>query len=60
MEIEQACFVSQWDYLQFKAAVKDIFLVYGEKQIAGFIIACYSQLAKREIILRIAVEPSQQ
>ena len=60
MEIERASFVDQWDYPQFKAALKDIFLVYDEEQIAGFIIACYCQLAKRGIILRIAVEPSQR
>jgi ribosomal-protein-alanine N-acetyltransferase len=60
LEIEQASFVDQWDYLQFKAALKDIFLIYEEKQIAGFIIACYCQLAKRGIILRIAVELSQR
>jgi ribosomal protein S18 acetylase RimI-like enzyme len=60
MEIERACFEGQWDYLQFKAALKDIFLVYDEKQIAGFIVVCYCRLAKKGIILRIAVEPSQQ
>lgn len=60
LEIEQACFVDQWDYTQFEAALKDIFLVYEEKQIAGFTIACCCELAKRGIILRIAVEPSQQ
>jgi ribosomal-protein-alanine N-acetyltransferase len=60
MEIERACFEGQWDYLQFKAALKGIFLVYDEKQIAGFIVACYSRPTKRGIILRLAVEPSQR
>lgn len=60
LEIEQACFVDQWDYTQFKAALKDIFLVYEKRKIAGFITACYCQLAKKGIILRIAVEPSQR
>jgi ribosomal-protein-alanine N-acetyltransferase len=60
LAIEEACFAGQWDYLQFKAALKDIFLVYDEKQIAGFIIGCYCELAKKGIILRIAVEPSQR
>jgi ribosomal-protein-alanine N-acetyltransferase len=60
LEIEQACFVDQWDYPQFRAALKDIFLVFEEKQIAGFVIACHCELAKRGIILRIAVEPSQR
>jgi ribosomal-protein-alanine N-acetyltransferase len=60
MEIERACFIDQWDYMQFKAALKEIFLVYNKKQIAGFIVACYCRLAKKGIILRIAVEPSQQ
>jgi ribosomal-protein-alanine N-acetyltransferase len=60
LEIEQASFADQWDYLQFKAALKDIFLVYDKRKIAGFITACYCQLAKKGIILRIAVEPSQR
>jgi ribosomal-protein-alanine N-acetyltransferase len=60
LEIEQVCFVDQWKYEQFTAALKDIFLVYEEKQIAGFIIACHCELAKMGIILRIAVEPSQR
>jgi ribosomal-protein-alanine N-acetyltransferase len=60
LEIEQACFVDQWDYPQFKAALKDIFLVYEEEHIVGFVVACYCQLAKKGIILRIAVEPSQR
>jgi ribosomal-protein-alanine N-acetyltransferase len=57
MEIERASFVDQWNHLQFKAALKDIFLVYDEEEIVGFIIACHCQLAKRGIILRIAVDP---
>ncbi len=60
LEIEQACFEDRWDYPQFRAALKDIFLVYEEEKIAGFIIACYCQLSKKGIILRVAVEPSQR
>jgi len=60
LEIEQACFVDQWDYPQFRAALKDIFLVFEEEKIAGFLIACHCELAKRGIILRIAVESSQR
>jgi len=60
LEIEQACFDGQWDYLQFKAALKDIFLVYDDKPIGGFVIACHCQLARKGIIVRIAVEPSQR
>jgi ribosomal-protein-alanine N-acetyltransferase len=60
LEIEQACFVDQWDHTQFYAALQDMFLVYEEKQITGFIIACHCQLAERGIILRIAVDPAQR
>jgi ribosomal-protein-alanine N-acetyltransferase len=60
MEIEQLSFEEQWDYYDFKASLKDVFLLYLDRlehNIVGFIIACCSKLSQRGIILRLAVHP---
>jgi len=60
LEIERLSFPSphQWDYYDFKAALKDIFFVFEEKErILGFLIACCYEGENKAIIMRIAVEP---
>jgi ribosomal-protein-alanine N-acetyltransferase len=60
MEIEHLSFEKQWDYFDFKASLKDIFLLYLDRlehKIVGFIIACCCKLNQRGIILRLAVHP---
>lgn len=58
LRIEKICFGEQWNEVQFEAALKDIFLVFEKEEIIGFLVACYSQLANRGFIMRIAVHPS--
>ncbi|MFZ5449920.1 MAG: GNAT family N-acetyltransferase [Thermodesulfobacteriota bacterium] len=60
LKIEQASFEQQWGCDQFKAALNDIFLLLEEKEIVGFVIACYCQLVNKGIIVRIAVNPSHR
>ena len=63
MEIERLAFGGQWDYYQFKASLEDVFLlavsaVTGET--VGFLVACCCKIARRGIILRVAVHPDYQ
>jgi ribosomal-protein-alanine N-acetyltransferase len=60
MEIERLAFGMQWDYYDFKAALKDVFLIYLDRlehNLVGFLIACCCKLSQRGIILRLAVHP---
>lgn len=57
LEIERLSFEKQWNCWQFHEALKDLFLVFEEEEIWGFLIACYSEIANRAVILRIAVHP---
>lgn len=60
LEIERLSFEKQWDYDKFKAALKDLFLVFEEKEILGFLSACYVELANQAIIMKIAVHPDHR
>ena len=63
MEIERLAFEGQWDYYQFKASLDDVFLVAVDAvsaDIVGFLVACCCKIARRGIILRVAVHPDYQ
>jgi len=63
MEIERLAFGGQWDYYQFKASLDDVFLVAvdaASADLAGFLVACCCEIARRAIILRVAVHPDFQ
>jgi len=60
MEIEARCFEQQWSRTQFFSALKELFLVYDKDVIGGFLIACSCDIARRAIIMRIAVHPKRQ
>ena len=63
MEIEGLAFGEQWDYYQFKASLDDVFLVAVDAataEIVGFLVACCCEIARRGIILRVAVHPDYQ
>jgi ribosomal-protein-alanine N-acetyltransferase len=63
MEIEGLAFGGQWDYYQFKASLDDVFLVAldaATADIVGFLVACCCKIARRGIILRVAVHPDYQ
>lgn len=60
LEIERLAFGKQWDYFQFKASLDDVFLVAVDAdtaRIVGFLVACCCEVARRGLILRIAVHP---
>jgi len=61
LEIEDECFPKQWNESQFCPALQDLFLVYEEDdQVQGFIIACSCEVARRAVIMRVAVHPRAQ
>jgi ribosomal-protein-alanine N-acetyltransferase len=60
LEIERLCFGSEWSRQQFTSSLKEIFLVFAKEEVQGFLIACPCEIAKRAIILRIAVHPDFQ
>jgi len=61
LEIEDRCFPKQWNESQFCPALKDVFLVYEEgDQLQGFIVVCACEVARRAVIMRVAVHPRAQ
>jgi ribosomal-protein-alanine N-acetyltransferase len=60
MEIERLCFQDQWTSHQFESALKEIFLVFEQETIRGFLIACTCDIARRAIVMRIAVHPEHR
>jgi [ribosomal protein S18]-alanine N-acetyltransferase len=62
-EIEDLAFGGQWDYFHFKASLSDVLLVAVDAHTAnlvGFLVACCCKVARRGIILRVAVHPDYQ
>jgi [ribosomal protein S18]-alanine N-acetyltransferase len=60
-EIEGLCFDTRWSQTQFAASLKDLFLVFeAANEILGFLIACTCEIARRAIIMRLAVHPDHQ
>jgi ribosomal-protein-alanine N-acetyltransferase len=59
MEIERLSFPArkQWDYGDFQDALKDLFFVFVDGEISGFLIAHCWEKENRGIILRVAVHP---
>ncbi|MGB7631677.1 MAG: GNAT family N-acetyltransferase [Candidatus Deferrimicrobium sp.] len=59
LEIERLSFPigKQWDRSDFQQVFRDLFLVSGEKELSGFLIACCWENERRAVILRIAVHP---
>ena len=50
----------QWDRSDFQQALTDLFLVSGEEELSGFLIACCRKNERRAVILRIAVHPDDR
>ncbi len=59
-EIERLSFEKPWDYDKFKAALNEVFLVFEEGEILGFLSACCCALASTAIIMKIAVHPDHR
>jgi ribosomal-protein-alanine N-acetyltransferase len=61
LEIEHLSFDSHWPPQQFCTSLKELFLVFEEAgAIQGFLIACACEVAKRAIIMRLAVHPDHR
>jgi ribosomal-protein-alanine N-acetyltransferase len=61
LEIERLCFDPQWSRQQFCSSLKELFFVFEEeKEILGFLVACSCEIARRAIIMRIAVHPEHR
>lgn len=60
LEIERLSFSEPWNYNIFKIALNDIFLVFEEQEIFGFLVAvcCYRDI--RATIMKMAVHPEQR
>jgi ribosomal-protein-alanine N-acetyltransferase len=57
LEIEGLSFEKPWDCHEFKAALNDVFLVFEEREVLGFLCACCSAVGNTAVILKIAVHP---
>ena len=57
LEIEGLSFLQPWDYHTFKLALDDIFLVFDEEEILGFLIAVCCHRNIRATIMKMAVDP---
>lgn len=60
MEIERLSFAQTWEEHNFRSALKETFLVYGNEDIQGFLIAvrCYRNTSAT--ILKLAVHPDHR
>ncbi len=59
LEVERLSFPErkQWNQGDFQAALKDLFFVFRDGKISGFLIASCWEDSERALILRIAVHP---
>ncbi len=57
LEIDRLCFDPPWSQDQFRASFKGLFFVFEEEEILGFLVGCSCEIARRAIIMRIAVHP---
>jgi ribosomal-protein-alanine N-acetyltransferase len=61
LEIERLCFDPPWSRNQFLASFKGLFFVIEEaEEILGFLVGCTCEIARRAIIMRIAVHPGHR
>jgi len=60
LEIENLSFLQPWDYHIFKLALDDIFLVFDEQDISGYLIAVCCSENIRATIMKVAVHPEHR
>jgi ribosomal-protein-alanine N-acetyltransferase len=58
--IEELSFLQPWDYHIFKLALNDIFLVFEEPEICGYVIAVCCSKNIRATIMKMAVHPEHR
>ena len=60
LEIDRLSFDPPWSEDQFLASLKGLFFVFEEGEILGFLVGCTCTIARRAIIMRIAVHPEHR
>ena len=60
LEIECLSFLPPWDYHIFKLALDDIFLVFDEQDILGYLIAVCCSKNIRATVMKMAVHPEHR
>lgn len=60
LEIDRLSFEKPWDLSKFEMALKEVFLVFEEQAILGFLVACCREILHEAVILKIAVHPDHR
>jgi ribosomal-protein-alanine N-acetyltransferase len=60
VEIERLSFSDPWGHHYFKTVLHDIFLVFGEQDITGFLVAVCCHKNIRATIMKMAVHPEHR
>lgn len=60
LEIDALCFEKPWDDTAFREAMKDLFLVFEEESVTGFLAACCREAARDATIMKVAVHPDHR
>ena len=60
LEIEKLTFSDPWGYYNFQAALEDIFLVFAEENISGFLVAVCCHRDTKGTIVKLGVHPAQR
>ena len=60
LEIEELTFSDPWGYYNFQAALEDIFLVFAEQEIYGFLVAVCCHRDTRGAIVKVGVHPEHR
>ena len=60
MEVERLSFSAPWTYNFFQSGLREIFLVFEKKEIAGYLNACVCADLEKAVILKLAVHPDHR
>jgi len=60
LEIEKLTLSDPWGYYNFQAALEDVFLVFAEQDISGFLVAVCCHRDIRGAIVKLAVHPEHR
>ena len=60
LEIEKLTLSDPWGYYNYQAALEDIFLVFAEQEISGFLVAVCCHREIRGAIVKLAVHPEHR
>jgi ribosomal-protein-alanine N-acetyltransferase len=60
LEIEHLSFEKTWDRTKLETALQEVFLLYEEEEVLGFLIACCREVLDEAVILKIAVHPDHR